>query len=178
MEEHQHGGAQHGECADQQRHARRQRRGGNQHRAEQQERERVLQAAGEIEQCRQLGDIEAQQPGGAVGFEPLRLGKAKPQRHVEQHRDRDDGEAGPDRNHHVVEAEMHHQQRRELAEDGEPSQADKRIQPHIARPIIASGQSRTCKQCSGCRGQSKRGKVPLATAAPMRETGVKRGEPV
>ena len=122
------------------RHARRQRGGRDQHRPEQQEGERVLQAAREVEQRRELGDIEAQQPGGAVGFEPLRLAEADAQRHVEQRRKRDDGEAGPDRNLEF-EAEMHHQHGGELAENREPTQANQRIQPHIARPIIDPGQT-------------------------------------
>ena len=44
----------------------------DQHRSEKQERERVLQAAGEEQQDRQLGDVEGQQPGRPVGLEPLR----------------------------------------------------------------------------------------------------------
>ena len=46
--------------------------GREQHRPEEQERERVLQPAGEEQQHRELGDVEGQQPGGAVGLEPLR----------------------------------------------------------------------------------------------------------
>ena len=80
-------------------HARRQRGGRDQNRAEQQERERVLQAAGEVEQRREFGDIETQQPGCAVRIEPLRLGEAKPQRNVEERGNRDHRKAGPDRNH-------------------------------------------------------------------------------
>ena len=44
--------------------------------AEEQERERVLQAAGEEQQHRELGDVEGEQPGGAVGLEPLRQAEA------------------------------------------------------------------------------------------------------
>ncbi len=144
MQEHQHGGAEHGERADQQSHARRQRRCRDQHRPQQQESERIFQAAGEIKQCREFGDVEGQEPCRPVGLEPLRLVKADAQRHVEQHRERDDGEAGPDRNLEF-EAEMHDQDRGELAENREPSQPDQGIQPHVARTLVSFVADRTCR---------------------------------
>ena len=123
------------------RHARRQRRRRDQHRPEQQEGKRIFQAAGEIEQRRELGDVEAEQPRGAVGLEPLRLRIDHAQRHVEQRRQRDHGEAGPDR-HIEFEAEMHHQDGRELAEDGEPTQPHQRLQPHVAGPMMSPWQTK------------------------------------
>ena len=51
----------------------RQRRRRDQHRAEQQKRKWIFQSAGEVEQRRQLGDVEAEQIGGALGLEPLRV---------------------------------------------------------------------------------------------------------
>ncbi len=37
---------------------------------------------------------------------------------------------------------MHHQHRRELAENGEPAQADERIQPNVARTLVSSRQTK------------------------------------
>ncbi len=95
MQKDQNGRADHREGAKQQGHARRQRRRRNQHRAQQQKAERVLQPSGQVEQCRKLGDIEGEQPGGTIGLQPLGLGKGQPQRHIEERRARDNGETGP-----------------------------------------------------------------------------------
>ena len=89
MEENQHGCAQHGKNAEQQRHARRQRGCGNQYRPEQQEGKRILQTAREIKQRRKLGNVEAEEIGGAFGLEPLCVRETDAKRDVEQSRKRD-----------------------------------------------------------------------------------------
>ncbi len=76
MHEEEYAGAKHREGAEHQRHARRQRGGGDQYRAKKQEGERILQPAGEEQQHRELRDIEGEQPGRAVGLQPLRQAKA------------------------------------------------------------------------------------------------------
>ena len=78
MREHQHGGAQHREYAEDHGDARRQRGRRQQHRREEQERERIFQAAGQEQQHGELGDVEGQQPGGALGLEPLGQAKSAP----------------------------------------------------------------------------------------------------
>ena len=81
-----------------------------------------------------------QQPRGAVGLEPLGLRKADPQRDVEQRRQRDHRKAGPDRNIEF-EAEMHDEDGRDLAENGEPAQPHQRVEPHVARPMMSPWQT-------------------------------------
>ena len=103
--------------------------------AEEQEGERVLQAAGEEQQHRQFGDIEGQQPGGAVGLEPLRHVEAQPQRHIEPGRQRDHRQAGPDRQLEI-EPGIDHQHRGGLPDDGEPAQPHQRVEAHIAARMI------------------------------------------
>ena len=62
MPEHQQGRARHRERGEDHRHPRRQRGRGDQHRSEKQEREWVFQPAGQVEQERQLGQCDVQQP--------------------------------------------------------------------------------------------------------------------
>ena len=69
------------------------------------------------------------------------MAETDPQRDIEQRRERDDGGAGQDRNLEF-EAEMYHQNRRKLAENGEPAQPDQRIQPHVARALMSSRQTK------------------------------------
>ena len=99
--------------------------------AEQQEGERILQAAGQEQQHRQLGDVEGEQPGGAVGLEPLRHVEAQPQRHVEPGRQRDHREAGADRQLEI-EPVIDDQHRGGLADDREPAQPHQRVETHVA----------------------------------------------
>ncbi len=142
----------------------------------QQERERIFQAAGEIEQRREFGDVEAEQPCGAVRLEPLRLMKAHAQRHIEQRRERDDGEARPDR-HLEFEAEMHHQNGRELADHGKPAQPDQSIQPHVSRTLISPWQTEHAMQTSyaiNVTAGAAIAKGPLPLRAPPEWTGACR----
>ena len=65
---------------------------------------------------------------------------------------------------------MHHQHGAELAENREPTQADQRIQPDIARPLVSPRQTEHGgRNVAAARATIQTGKVPLAPAAPMRE---------
>ena len=128
-----------GEGAEQQREARRQRCRRQQHRSEEQERERVLQPAGEEQQHCQLGDIERQKPGRAIGREPLRHVEAQPQRYIEPGRKDDRGKAGIDRQLEI-EPVVNHEYRGRLTDDGEPAQADQGVETHV--PQRGDGQAK------------------------------------
>ena len=141
MQEHQHRGAEHREGTDQQGHARWQRGRRDQDRPEQKKSERIFQPAGEVQQRGKFGDVEGQEPGGAVGLKPLGLAEAHPQRHVQQRRQGNNRKARPNRNFEF-QAEMHHQNRCQLAADREPAQPDQCVQPDIARPLMGSGQTK------------------------------------
>jgi hypothetical protein len=116
--------------------------------AEEQEGEGILQPAGQVQQNSEFGDVEGQQPGGAVGLQPLRHVKAQAQRHVEPGRQRDDGEAGPDRQREI-EPVIDHQHGGRLADNGEPAQPDEGVEPHIAAWMILGKAER------GHGGQSR-----------------------
>ena len=86
MHEHQRRRAHDGESTQHDRDARRQRRCRKQHRRKEQECEWILQAAGEEQQHRQLGDVECQQPRRARRLEPLCQAETQPQRDIEPRR--------------------------------------------------------------------------------------------
>ena len=69
---------------------------------------------------------------------------------------------------------MHHQHRRDLAENGEPAQADQRIQPNVARTFVSPWQTKHGPNVAAGGAISKPSQVPLETAAPMRDI---RGNP-
>ena len=100
-------------------------------RRQQQEGERVFQPAGQIEQCRQLDDIEGQQRGRGAFAQPL-MGRTRDgEPEVEQHRGAEDGK--PRAQHHrKPEPVMDHQQGRRLAADRAPADRDQRAQPDTA----------------------------------------------
>ncbi len=131
VHEHEHGRAGDGEAAEHQRHARRQRGGRDQHRSEKQDRERVLQPAGEEQQHGELGDVEGEQPRRPVGLEPLRHRKANAQRDVEPGGERDHRQAGPDLQLEI-EPEIDHQHGGGLADHREPAQPHQRVEAHAA----------------------------------------------
>ena len=156
MREHQHGRAGHREGAEHQREARRQRGRRQQHRTQEQEGERILQSAGQEQQHRQFGDVEGEQPGGAVGLQPLRHVETQAQRHVEPGRQRDHREAGPDRQR-KIEPEIDHQHGGGLADDGEPTQPYQRVEAHIAARMIL-GEAE-CGHGRQCNAPSQRRKI-------------------
>ena len=140
MEENEHRRTQHRENTEQQCHARRQCRRRNQDRSEEEEGKRILQTAREVKQRRKLGDIETQEIGGAIRLQPLGLGETDAQHDVEKCRQRDHRETRPDRNVEF-EAEMHHQDGRDLTEHGKPAQPHQRVEPHVPWPMIGPRQS-------------------------------------
>ncbi len=140
VHEHQDGGAQDGEAGEHQRHARRQGGGRDQHRPEKKKRERVLQAAGEEQQHRELRDVEGEQPGRAVGLEPLVAAEAQPQCDIEPGIKADDRQARPQRQFEI-ESVIHHQDGGGLTEDREPAQAHQRIETHIAQRVVGVAQN-------------------------------------
>ena len=160
---------------EQQRHARRQRRRRDQHRAEQQKRERILQSAGEVKQRRELGDVEAEQIGGPLGLEPLRVPESRTRSAIlSDGRKRDHAEAGPERNIEF-EPEMHHQHGRELAENGEPAQPHQRIEPHIARPQMRAGQTEHGINVASGRPNPNKARDRRACRAPPRRSRMPGG---
>src|SRR5262249_45252029 len=128
---HEHGGAGDSEAAEHERHPRWQRGGRDQNRSEKKQRERVLQAAGEEQQHRELGNVEGEEPCRAVGFEPLRHRETNAQRHIEPGGERDHRQAGPDRQL-VVEPEIDHQHGGGLPDHRQPAQPNQRIEAYAA----------------------------------------------
>ena len=61
--------------------------------------------------------------------------KRSAQRDIEPGRQRDHGEAGPDRQLEV-EPEIDHQHGGGLADDGEPAQPHQRVEPHVAARVV------------------------------------------
>src|SRR5215510_14572961 len=141
VHEYEHRRAGDREAAEHQREARRQRGGRQQHRPEEQERERVLQPAGEKQQYCKFGDVERQKPGRAIGREPLRHVEAQPQCHIEPGRKDDRGEAGIDRQLEI-EPVVNHDHRGRLTDDGEPAQPDQRVEAHVPQRVLLGKDGR------------------------------------
>jgi hypothetical protein len=131
MEKAQRRGADGGENTERDCHPRRQRRRRNQHRPEEQKRERVFEAAGQIQQAGEFGDVQRQQCGGVTRRQALHRIDGDLQRQGDESGGRDDGDAGDDRN---VEIETLHDEenRGELAEGGQPAQPQDGIKTDIA----------------------------------------------
>ena len=128
MPEDQRARHQHDQAAEQRGHAQRQRGCGNHHRDGQQQRERIGQAAGEVEQAGELQRIEQQQRQRRIGLQAQRRRIAEGQEQVQPGRTGDQRETGTDR------------QRKPqpigdgddgdaLADDRQPAQPDQRVQP-------------------------------------------------
>ena len=99
------------------------------------------QSAGQKQQRGEFGDVEGQDVSGAVRLEPLRLLKAQAECDVEQRRQRDHAQARPNRDGELK-TKMHHQDARDLTKNGQPAQAHQRIEPHVARPMSCSWQTK------------------------------------
>ena len=106
--------------------------------AEEQERERILQAAGEEQQCGQFDDVERQQRRRIDRLQPLHRVEGDLQREIEQRRQADDGDAGNDGD---VEFQplRHDEDRGELAERRQPAQPQDRIETDIAARMAEIG---------------------------------------
>src|SRR5215467_1663151 len=135
MEEHEQSGACDGKSREHQRHAGGERRCRDQYRTEKQKRKGILQPAGQEQEDREHGDVERQQPCGAVGLEPLGDAKTHAQHHIEPGGESNHRKAGPDWD---VEFQtvLNDQNSRNLPDHGKPAQAQKRVQPHAAAPLM------------------------------------------
>jgi len=160
VDEDQHGRAGRRESAQHHGQPRRQRGSGQQHRAEKQERKRIFEPTGEEQEDRQFRDIEGEQPGGTVGLHPLGHAEAQPQSHIEPGGERDDGQAGPDRQLEI-EPEIDHQHGRGLADHGEPAQPHQRVEAHIA-PRMESLNASLLRHGTNLAARSARSTAPAA----------------
>src|SRR5690606_36338436 len=100
---------------------------------DQQDRERVLQTAGQRQEKGQLQDVVAEQPGGAALGQQRGRGKAQGQGEIDQRREPDRGEQRHQRQLEL-EREMYERDRERLADDRDPADQDQRAQ---AQPTLA-----------------------------------------
>ena len=133
MHEDEQGRAGDRETAEHECHARRQRGCRDQHRSEEQESKRILQAPGKEQEDRELGDIEPKKPSRPPGLEPLHRGKADAQRDIEPGRKRNDEQAGPDRKIEIK-APVHNEDGSGLTNHREPAQPNECIEATL-RPM-------------------------------------------
>ena len=131
MKEHQRRRAGDREAAECYRQPDRQARRRDQDRREEQEREGILQAAGQEQQPGQFDDVERQQRRRVDRLQPLHRIERDLQREIQQRREADNGDAG---HHGNVEFQplCHDEDRGELAEHRQPAQPQNRIQTDIA----------------------------------------------
>ncbi|MEY9444996.1 hypothetical protein ABIE82_002444 [Bradyrhizobium diazoefficiens] len=130
----------------------------DQHRCEEQERERVLEPAGEEQQAGQLHDVQRKQSGRLHRLQPLqRIGHGL-ERQIERGRQGDDADAGDD-----LDVELqplrHDEDRGELAEHREPAQPQDGVQADM--PLrgakVGSGNFGHVGQCGGAFWSRTRG---------------------
>ncbi len=138
MEEHQRRSAGHRQNAERNGQPDRQRGGRDQDGGQEQERERVLQPAGEEQQAGQFDDVERQQRRRIDRLQPLHRIEGGLQREIEQRGQADNGDAGND-GKVELEALHHDEDGGELAEHGEPAQPQDRIQTDIAARVAEIG---------------------------------------
>ncbi len=117
---------------------RRERRRGDEHRRQHQHREGVLEAAGQVEQGRELEEIEGEEQGRGIVGQAMARRKADAQGEIDPGRERDDEEAEPERQR-KAEAELDEGDRRRLAGDGEPAQPDEGVEPQAAGVVRQIG---------------------------------------
>ena len=145
--EHDRGtGSQH---AKRNRIARRQRRGRNRHRRDDQKHERVLDPAGQVEERRQLDDVVGEQRRCEYRAEPRAHRVAQAKEHVEPGGQRNQRQADADVE---VEAEdeIHVADGDQLAGDAEPAQPHGRLQPQAAFAVLPPGPRRLGHRSSRC----------------------------
>jgi hypothetical protein len=116
------------------------RRGRDQDGRQEQHRERVLQTARQVEEAGELEDVEGQEEGRRVVAQAMARRVLDPQREVHPGRGRDEDEARAEAQG-KAEAEMHHRDRRGLADDGEPAQAHEGVEPQMTgvEPQVVEG---------------------------------------
>src|SRR5208337_4867595 len=100
----------------------RQRNGGDGDGSEEQDRERVFEAAGQIEQGGELKDIESQKSGGWSVRQPQTLGRPKSNCDIQQRRNADDDQTKRERQRKLQEFGRG-ERRRQLAEQSQPSKS-------------------------------------------------------
>ena len=88
----------------------------------------------------QLDDVEREQGGGIDRLQPLHRVEGDLQRQIEQRRQADDDEAGHDRQVEF-EALHHDEDRRELAQHGEPAQPQDGVQADMALRMAEVGSA-------------------------------------
>ena len=121
-----------GEHAERQRPSRRQGHGRDQHRRDEKNGEGVLEAAGEIEEARELQDIGAQQQRREPVAEAMAHREAQREPHIEQGRSKDHAERQDDR-HAKAEAETDDGHGDRLPENREPAQPDESAEAQALR---------------------------------------------
>ncbi len=94
----------------------------------------VLQTAREEQEYGKLDNIKTQQPRGLARLKALVPAKQQPQRHIHRGIDSNDREARPERNFQV-EAVVHDEHRRGLAEDRKPAQPHQGVETHVAQGL-------------------------------------------
>ncbi len=130
MGEHQEGGAADCEEAEPERALGGERRGRDQDRCQEQHGEGVFEPAGQVEEPRQLQDVEGEERGGDVVAQPVACRILDAQEQVDPDRDADHQEAeGEGKGKSEAEADPGHGRR--LAHDGEPAQADERVEAQV-----------------------------------------------
>ncbi len=151
-----------------------------QDRSEEEERERIFEPAGEKHQDRKLQDVEGEQPGGAVRFEPPRLPEQDAERDIEPGRQRDDGETAIDRQVEF-EAEIDDQNGRGLGDDRQPAQPHQRVEPHVAarhrKPVEADrwhGVGHGVGACCVMSYLAHLSAAPASQTAPLRTAALCR----
>src|SRR5262249_1616746 len=106
--------------------------------SQKQERERVLQPAGEEQERRKFGDVERKQGTGINRLQPLHWIECDLQREVYGRRQADDDKAWQDRQIQI-EALHHDEEGGELSESREPAQPQDRVQTDIAPRMAKIG---------------------------------------
>ena len=141
-DEHRRRGERH--RAEQERLVRLQRRGRDHDRPEQQDGERVLQPAGQVEQAGKLQEVVGEKQRRPVRVEPMRRREGERRPRLSQAESEISAKQAPNGsgkpNHSADD-----QDRRRLAADGEPAQPDQRREPEPAAGP-AAGFARPCRR--------------------------------
>jgi hypothetical protein len=128
--EHQESRAADGQEAEPQGPLRGQGRGGDEHGRQEQHGKGIFQPAGQVEQPCQLQDVEGQERRGDVVAEPVARRILDAQEQVDPDRGADGQEAQAE-GERKAEAEAHPGDRRRLACDGEPAQANEGVEAQM-----------------------------------------------
>ena len=139
MPQGEHADRRHGEDRERDNRAPRQDRRGDGHRRQDQDRERVLQTAGQVQQDGELQDVVAEAQRGVPFAEPGRSLAQQDQNDIQQNRAGDDAESRQKRQA-IAETVMHDQDRERLTGNRDPADRDQSAQ---ADPAEAGGRARS-----------------------------------